>query len=143
AIPPPLRKRCGAIASHRTPSGASRIAVLLAISTTTCLAQSPDPHDPAAELASFKIAPGFQVTLFASEKDGIVKPIAHRIDRLGRVWVIGSTTYPQIKPGEIPNDYVKILEDTDGDGKADRVTTFADGLMIPTGLEIDPDARGC
>src|SRR5262245_9119730 len=110
----------------------------LALTPTIALAQAPaDRDDPAAELASFKIASGFEVTLFASEKDGIIKPIANRFDRLGRLWVIGSVTYPQIKPGEIPNDYVKIVEDTDGDGKADKVTTFADGLMIPTGLEID------
>jgi putative heme-binding domain-containing protein len=99
-------------------------------------------NDPMAELASFKVADGFEVNLFASEKEGIVKPIAHRFDRLGRLWVIGSITYPQIKPGEEPNDYVKILEDTNGDGKADKVTTFAEGLYIPTGIEIDGDARG-
>jgi len=111
--------------------------------STAFSAEAPDRDDPAAELASFKIAPGFEVSLFASEKDGIVKPIAGRFDRLGRLWVIGSTVYPQIKPGEVPNDYVKVLEDTDGDGKVDKVTTFADGLLIPTGLEVDPDAHGC
>lgn len=99
-------------------------------------------NDPAAELASFTVAEGFEVNLFASEKDGIAKPIAHRFDSRGRLWVIGSTTYPQVKPGEEPNDYVKIVEDTDGDGKADKVTTFADGLYIPTGLEVDADGRG-
>src|SRR5262245_37835179 len=102
-----------------------------------------DPHDPATELASFKIAAGFEVSLFASEKDGVIKPIAHRFDRLGRLWVIGSISYPQIKPGEEPNDYIRILEDTNGDGKADKVTTPADGLMIPPGIESDPEAQGC
>ena len=97
---------------------------------------------PEKELASFTIAEGFEVSLFASEKDGIAKPIAHRFDSRGRLWVIGSTTYPQVKPGEEPNDYVKIVEDTDGDGKADKVTTFAEGLYIPTGLEVDADGRG-
>src|SRR5262245_999312 len=90
------------------------------------------PSDPASELAAFKIAEGFEVGLFASEKDGIANPIASRFDRFGRLWVIGSFTYPQIKPGEEPNDYVRVLEDTDGDGKADKSTVFADKLMIPT-----------
>lgn len=100
-------------------------------------------NDPAQELATFKMAEGFEATLFASEKDGIVKPIASRFDRFGRLWVIGSMTYPQIKPGEEPNDYARVLEDTDGDGKADKSTVFADGLMIPTGLEVDGDGKGC
>ena len=94
--------------------------------------------DPAAELASFKLADGFEANLFASEKDGVVKPIQIRWDTRGRLWVIRSTTYPQLKPGEEPNDKVLILEDTDGDGRADKTTVFADGLMIPTGLEIAP-----
>lgn len=101
-------------------------------------AQSPDRDTPAAELASFTVAPGFEVSLFASEADGVVKPIQIRFDELGRLWVIGSRTYPQVKPGEEPNDQVLILEDTNGDGKADRSTVFADGLMIPTGLELVP-----
>ena len=103
-------------------------------------AAEPDRNAPAAELASFKVADGFEVSLFASEKDGIVKPIQMRFDARGRLWVIGSTTYPQIKPGEEPNDKVWIVDDSNKDGKADQVTVFADGLMIPTGIEIAPTA---
>src|SRR5258707_10478384 len=95
-----------------------------------------DPDDPAAELASFQVADGFQVKLFASEKDGVVKPIQMRFDARGRLWVIGSTVYPQLEPGQTPNDKVLILEDTNGDGICDKTTVFADGLMIPTGIEL-------
>ena len=95
-----------------------------------------DADDPAAELASFQIADGFAVNLFASEKDGVIKPIQMRFDARGRLWVIGSTVYPQIEPGQVPNDKVLILEDTDGDGRCDKTTVFADGLMIPTGIEL-------
>ena len=93
---------------------------------------------PAEEIATFKVAPGFEVNLFASEAEGVVKPIQMRWDERGRLWVIGSKTYPQLKPGEEPNDQVLILEDTNHDGRADKTTVFADGLMIPTGLEIAP-----
>src|SRR3989454_11359198 len=95
-----------------------------------------DADDPAAELASFQVADGFAVNLFASELDGVIKPIQMRFDARGRLWVIGSTVYPQIEPGQVPNDKVLILEDTDGDGRCDKTTVFADGLMIPTGLEL-------
>src|SRR2546427_10458236 len=98
-----------------------------------------DPDDPAAELASFQIADGFEVNLFASEKDGVVKPIQMRFDARGRLWVIGSMVYPQIEPGQVPNDKVLILEDRDGDGRCDKMTIFADGLMIPTGIELGND----
>jgi putative heme-binding domain-containing protein len=102
------------------------------------VAQSADKNDSVAELASFKLADGFEANLFASEKDGILKPIQMRWDERGRLWVIGSKTYPQVRPDEEPDDKVWILEDTNGDGKADKTTVFADGLMIPTGIEIAP-----
>src|SRR2546429_2983556 len=95
-----------------------------------------DPDDPAAEIASFQVADGFEINLFASEQDGVVKPIQVRFDARGRLWVIGSAVYPQIEPGQVPNDKVLILEDTDGDGRCDKTTVFADGLMIPTGIEL-------
>src|SRR5438552_97680 len=53
--------------------------------------------DPAAEQASFEVADGFAVNLFASEKEGVIKPIQMRFDARGRLWVIGSTVYPEIE----------------------------------------------
>jgi len=105
--------------------------------------EEPDRNDPAAELASFKLADGFQAELFASEKDGVIKPVQIRWDSLGRLWVIGTQTYPQIKPGEEPDDKVLILEDPQHTGHVQKVTTYAGGLMIPTGLEVDGDGKGC
>ncbi|MEO7300745.1 MAG: PVC-type heme-binding CxxCH protein, partial [Verrucomicrobiota bacterium] len=95
-----------------------------------------DTDHPASELASFQMADGFEINLFASETNGLMKPIQIRFDARGRLWVIGSSAYPQIAPGEQPNDKVLILEDTDHDGRADKTTIFADGLMIPTGIEL-------
>jgi len=95
-----------------------------------------ESDDPQTELASFQIADGFEISLFASETNQVIKPIQMRFDALGRIWVICSTVYPQLEPGQIPNDKVLIIEDRNGDGRADKTTIFADGLMIPTGLEI-------
>jgi putative heme-binding domain-containing protein len=95
-----------------------------------------DLDSPASERATFQVADGFDVSLFASEEDGVIKPIQMRFDARGRLWVIGSTVYPQIEPGQVANDKVLILEDTDGDGHVDKTTVFADGLLIPTGIEL-------
>lgn len=91
---------------------------------------------PADDLAAMRVLPGFEVTLFASEEQDVVKPIQIRFDPDGRLWVVGSAIYPQIRPGQTPDDKVIVLEDTDGDGRADTSTVFADGLAIPTGLEL-------
>ncbi|HXG48494.1 MAG TPA: PVC-type heme-binding CxxCH protein, partial [Methylomirabilota bacterium] len=93
--------------------------------------------DPADELASFRLAPGFQANLFASEADGVAKPIQIRFDASGRLWAACSTMYPQPEPGQKPEDRIVVLEDRDGDGRADRSTVFADDLVVPTGLELD------
>jgi putative heme-binding domain-containing protein len=96
-------------------------------------AKVPDP-DPEIERKSFQVADGFEVNLFAADPL-LAKPIQMNWDPQGRLWVASSEVYPQIKPGQKANDKVLILEDTDGDGKADKTTIFADGLLIPTGVE--------
>jgi putative heme-binding domain-containing protein len=64
----------------------------------------------------------------------LAKPLQMNFDPAGRLWVSSSEVYPQIKPGQVANDKVLVLEDTDGDGKADKTAVFADGLLIPTGI---------
>jgi putative heme-binding domain-containing protein len=96
------------------------------------LKEIPDP-DPMKELEQLKVADGFEIKLFASDPD-IAKPIHSNWDAKGRLWVATSSVYPQLEPGEVANDKIVILEDTDGDGTADKRTVFADGLLIPTGV---------
>lgn len=93
---------------------------------------NPDP-DPQRELELFHIADGFEVTLFAAGPL-VVKPIQMNWDADGRLWVVSSSAYPHLKTGEEANDKVYVLEDTDGDGKADKSTVFAEGLLTPTGI---------
>jgi glucose/arabinose dehydrogenase len=85
------------------------------------------------ELASFVVADGFEVNLYASDPK-IAKPIQMNFDADGRLWLATSEVYPHIKPGQQADDKILILDDTDRDGVADKTTVFADGLLIPTGV---------
>ncbi len=92
----------------------------------------PDP-DPEIERKSFIVADGFEVNLFAADPQ-IAKPIQMNFDAQGRLWIANSEVYPHIKPGEKANDRILVVEDTDGDGTAEKTTVFAGGLLIPTAV---------
>src|SRR5947208_11587220 len=98
------------------------LAICLSWLAFPALAVAAAPDEPESELAAFKLRDGFEAKLFASEADGIVKPIQMRFDPQGRLWVACSTIYPQLQPGQKPNDKIIVLEDTTGDGRADKAT---------------------
>src|SRR3954454_17847078 len=97
------------------------------------LTSIPDP-DPEIERSSFQVADGFEVNLFAADPLR-AKPIQMNFEARGRLWVACSEVYPQIRAGQKANDKILVLEARDGDGKAAKVTVFAVGLLIPTGVE--------
>ena len=92
-------------------------------------------HDPTSQLENFELLPDYQVNLFAADPM-FANPVHMHWDSKGRLWVACSWAYPQLKPGDIADDKIIILEDTDDDGVADKSTVFADGLYLPTGIEL-------
>ncbi len=95
----------------------------------------PNPaYSPAEAIKAMKLPEGFTAEVVAAEPD-IVNPVAMTFDEKGRVWITESLEYPRRSPGP-GRDRVKILEDTDGDGKADKFTVFAEGLNIPSGIAV-------
>ena len=93
-------------------------------------------------LSTIQTAPGFRIELFASEKDftDLANPVQLSFDNAGRLWVAVMPSYPHYRPGDSkPDDKLLILEDTDGDGRADKQTVFADGLHLPIGFEFAPE----
>ena len=91
------------------------------------------PLSPEESAKLIQVPAGFDLALFASEPD-IINPIAMNWDEKGRLWVIETVDYPNTVRDDkgSGDDRIKILEDTDGDGRADKVTVFADNLNIPT-----------
>ena len=87
------------------------------------------PPDPELERKTFKVAEGFEVTLFAADPL-IAKPIQINFDHRGRLWVATSSVYPQVLPGEVPNDKIVILEETQGLGKADKSMVWAEASLF-------------
>lgn len=115
---------------------------LLTLSTFLSSLALGGPHDPATTPAlppaeaqkKFTVPEGFEVRLFAAEPD-VINPVAMTWDERGRLWVLELYEYPLgAKKGEKGRDRIKILEDTDGDGRADKVSVFADGFSLATGL---------
>src|SRR5690606_34393514 len=92
----------------------------------------------AEQLKTFELAPGYEINLFASEEDfpELANPVAMNFDNAGRLWVAVMPQYPQWKPKTPMSDKLVILEDTDGDGKADTSSVFVDDLHLPTGFEF-------
>jgi len=89
---------------------------------------------PADAIAAMTVPEGFTVELVASEPE-IMNPVAMAFDERGRIWITESFEYPRLEPGP-GRDRIKVLEDTTGDGRADKVTIFAEGLNIPSGIAV-------
>lgn len=92
------------------------------------------PKSPAEAIAAMQVPEGFQVELVASEPS-IQNPVAMAFDDRGRIYVTESFEYPRREPGP-GRDRIKILEDKDGDGFAETVKIFAEGLNIPSGIAV-------
>lgn len=89
---------------------------------------------PVEAVAKMTVPPGFVVDIVAAEPD-VVNPVAMTFDDRGRIWITESLEYPRRSPG-VGRDRIKILEDTNGDGKIDKTSIFAEGLNIPSGIAI-------
>ena len=129
------------------------------------------PLSPQEQQKRFHLPPGFEIQLVASEPE-IQKPMNLSFDPSGRLWVTGTGMYPfaaktdvlgnpipefdsqwngmagnttggvKPEPAEKPIDTLRVLSDLGPDGRAGKITTFADGLNIPIGVQPLPMAPG-
>src|SRR5262249_26563090 len=89
--------------------------------------------DPAVEKQLLSPPPRLQIQPVAPEPAG-VNPAPINFDPAGRLWVLCIPRYPQLLPGQSPEDFVAVLEDFDATGKARKTSVFADKLTVPTGM---------
>jgi putative heme-binding domain-containing protein len=95
--------------------------------------------EPEQFIETCTLPPGYELQLFADERrfPELANPVQMAFDSRGRLWVSTMPSYPQWRPGDPkPADKLVILEDTDGDGKADTSTVFYDQLHCPTGFQF-------
>jgi uncharacterized protein len=103
------------------------------------ITEAEDPFDPEDSRRLIVLPPGFRAELFAAEPD-VVNPIDIAWDERGRAWVLETVDYPNnLHEDRRGSDRLLIMEDTNGDGRADRITVFADDLNVPTGLVLHRD----
>ncbi len=120
------------------------------INTKTNVGGDNDPNRKKGKLGSldyltaekqqklFKLAPGYEINLVASEEQfpELANPVALNFDNKGRLWVATMASYPHWKPKTPMDDKLLIFEDHDNDSRADECKVFAGGLHQPTGFEI-------
>ncbi len=95
-----------------------------------------------AALDALTVPAGYKIEQWATEKEFpfLANPVQMSFDNKGRLWVATMPIYPHYRPGDArPDDKLLILEDTNGDGKADKQTVFADKLHLPMGFELAPE----
>jgi mono/diheme cytochrome c family protein/glucose/arabinose dehydrogenase len=93
---------------------------------------------PEDEMKTFSMPPGYRVELVAAEPM-IESPILMDFDPDGRLWVLEMLTFLPDTSGRDsrePLNRVSVLEDTNGDGKMDKKTVFADKLSMPRALKV-------
>src|SRR5262245_43928768 len=124
------------------PRGLFEFSSLAAAAILACASFAADPGETPPKVAPPAVLrPDLELTLFASEPE-IATPIAIGLDRRGRAWIIESNTHFQEPDySRHPTDRILILEDQDGNGSADRIEMFADGLQQTMALALGGEGR--
>lgn len=121
--------------------GIQRWLMLFLVAASTVQSQADEdasrttPLPPSEAIEQFVVTPSVRVELVAAEP-AVIDPVEIRFDERGRMWVVEMRGYPDgPAEGERPQSRIRVLEDRDGDGFFETAHTFADGLLLPTGLQ--------
>jgi len=105
--------------------------LILLLPFTACRqSQSKVGSGPESALSTFELEPGFKIELLAAEPL-LGDPVDMEIDEYGRLYVVEMFGYPLDKSG---TGKISLLTDTDGDGRMDKSTVFAEGMVLPNSI---------
>ncbi|MEO5714743.1 MAG: PVC-type heme-binding CxxCH protein [Luteolibacter sp.] len=131
SVGPEVRAKLAAL---KIPKLETEDAILPGYRDHQTITKAQKPLSPADSIKMAQVPAGYEISLFASEPD-IVNPIYVCWDTRGRAYVVESVDYPNnLQSDNLGHDRIHICEDTDGDGKADKFTLFADKLSIPSSM---------
>nr|MDQ2900432.1 dehydrogenase [Acidobacteriota bacterium] len=113
-------------------------AALFASVLLVCSCAKKDPEErastPAESLKAIHLSDDFHVELFAAEPE-VMSPVEMAFDENGKIYVAEMFDYPDDPPaGKPARSRIRLLEDTDGDGKIDKSTIFAENVLAVSGL---------
>ncbi|MFP6669241.1 MAG: PVC-type heme-binding CxxCH protein [Pirellulales bacterium] len=137
--------QAGSKSSVRFSVYAGEAAPTLTVASGNRPGNAPVSRDPALAVGGLDVAEGLEATLFAAEPM-MLNPSNIEIDHRGRIWVCEIVNYRGHRNRRAEGDRILILEDTTGDGRADKTTTFYQGRDIdsPHGICVlpTPDGKG-
>src|ERR1700676_2933672 len=115
-----------------------RIALSFVIALLLCACSKRNPEEralsPQDSLKAIHLSEDFHVELFAAEPE-VMSPVEMAFDENGKIYVAEMLDYPDDPPaGKPARSRIRLLEDTDGDGKIDRNTIFADNVLAVSGM---------
>ena len=93
---------------------------------------------PEEAVKSFTLPEGFEVQVVAAEPL-VDTPVAMEIGPDGRMWVVEMRGYMRDPDATGEHDKIgriKVLDDTNGDGRMDKMTVFKDGLFLPRAIAL-------
>src|SRR5687768_14003693 len=107
--------------------------LLMATGAAGMAQRYPGPLSPEESMKKFQLAPGFKAQVFAAEPH-VFDPVALEFDEQGTAFVVEMPDYPyEVEPGK-GKGRIRILKDTNGDGRADQATVFAENVTEATSI---------
>lgn len=112
-------------------SKASLLLLLMTVGTTGVAQRYAGPLSPEESLKKMQLLEGFKAEIFATEPQ-VLDPVAMEFDEAGNAYVVELYDYPFEAERDKGQGRIRLLQDTNGDGRADKSSVFADKLTEAT-----------